>query len=65
LAIRIPPELACSDMGVDLEIIRSGDVITIFPSRSSLKDVIAAPRGMAKPDLVERRERIKVPVRHR
>jgi antitoxin VapB len=62
-AVRIPAELAYADMGIDLEITRHGDVITIFPARNSLKHAVAMLRGMPKPTRVEQREPIEVPER--
>ena len=41
-AVRIPAEIAYAETDIDLEITRLGDVITIFPARKSLQDVIAA-----------------------
>ena len=62
-AVRIPAELAFADTQVDLEIIRMGDVITIYPARTSLKDMVAALRLLPKPPEVEEREPIEVPLR--
>ncbi len=63
-AVRIPAELAYADIDIDLEITRQGDVITIFPARNSLKQVVAALRRMRKPHHVEKREPFEVPERH-
>jgi antitoxin VapB len=62
-AIRIPAELAYPDTDIDLQITRLGDVITIFPARDSMSDIVAALRGMRKPRQVEKRLSIEVPVR--
>ena len=62
-AVMIPAELAYTDMDIDLEITRVGDVITIFPARDSLKNVVAELRRMPKPTRVERRLPLEVPVR--
>jgi antitoxin VapB len=62
-AVRIPAELAYTNTDIDLEITRLGDVITIFPARDSLKDVVAALRRMPKPRRIEKRVPIEVPVR--
>jgi antitoxin VapB len=62
-AVRIPAELAYADTDIELEITRLGDVITIFPARNSLKDVVAALRHMPKPPRIEKREPIEVPLR--
>lgn len=64
-AVRIPAELAYSDTDMDLEISRLGDVITIFPARNSMSEVVAALRRMPKPRSVEKRQPIQVPVRRR
>jgi antitoxin VapB len=64
-AVRIPAELAYADTDLDLEITRLGDVITIFPARNNMSDVVAALRRMPKPGSVEKRQPIDVPVRHR
>jgi antitoxin VapB len=52
-AIRVPSEIAYADMGADLEITRSGDVITIYPARGSLKEAVEILRQMPKPPSVE------------
>ena len=62
-AVRIPSELAYSETGVDLEIFRLGDVITIMPVRSSLRDMVAALRSMPKPSEIEQREAMEFPER--
>lgn len=64
-AIRIPAELAYSETDMDLEISRLGDVITIFPARNSMTEVVAALRRMPKPGRVEKRQPIQVPGRRR
>jgi antitoxin VapB len=64
-AVRIPAELAYADTDLDLEITRLGDVITIFPARNNMSDVVAALRRMSKPRHVEKRQPIEVPVRRR
>ncbi len=64
-AVRIPAELAYTDTDVDLEITRLGDVITIFPARNTMSDVVAALRRMPKPRRVEKRRPIEVPLRRR
>lgn len=64
-AVRIPAELAYADTDIDLEITRLGDVITIFPTRNSLTDAVAALRHMPKPRRVEKRQPIDIPLRRR
>jgi antitoxin VapB len=62
-AVRIPADLAYADIGLDLNITRMGDVITIFPSRGSLKDAVAILRELPKPPEVESRTAIELPER--
>lgn len=57
-AVRIPAELAYADMGQNLKITRTGDVITIYPARESLKDAVAILRDLPKPPDIEVREPI-------
>lgn len=64
-AVRIPAELAYEDTDIDLEITRLGDVITIFPARHDMSDVVAELRRMPKPSRVEKRQPIEVPTRGR
>jgi antitoxin VapB len=64
-AVRIPAELAYADTDIDLQITRLGDVITIFPARTSLKDAVAVLRRMPKPKRAEKRKPIEMRLRHR
>ena len=58
-AVRIPAELAFA-MDTELEITRSGDVITIYPTRGSLKEAVEILRRMNKPDKIESIERTSI-----
>jgi antitoxin VapB len=62
-AVRIPAELAYADTSQDLNIVRMGDVITIYPARRGLREMVALLRAMPKPSAVETREAIEVPER--
>jgi antitoxin VapB len=62
-AVRIPAELAYADTDIDLEITRLGDVITIFPARVGVSDVVTALRSMPKPRHAEKRQPTEIPVR--
>lgn len=62
-AVRIPAEIAYADMDMELEIARSGDVITIYPARGSLKEAVDILRRMPRPATVEQLERTEVPDR--
>ncbi len=62
-AVRIPAEMAFAETETELTITRLGDVITIYPKRSGLKEAIAELRRMPKPASVEVREPIELPDR--
>jgi antitoxin VapB len=64
-AVRIPAELAYADTSAELAISRHGDVITIFPARTGLKEAVAFLREMRRPAEVEKREPIEMPERGR
>ncbi len=59
-AVRIPADIAYADTEAELEITRSGDVITIYPARGSLKDAIEQLQKMPKPSSVQLIERTLV-----
>lgn len=61
--VQIPADMAYADMAVELEIFRTGDIITIFPERRSLSEAIDPLRRMPRPSSVEPLERIEVPLR--
>jgi antitoxin VapB len=62
-AVRIPAELAYADTDIDLEINRFDDIITIFPARDNMSEIVAALRCMPKPLHIEKRKPIRVPLR--
>ena len=64
-AVRIPADLAYPDLDQELTITRSGDVITIYPTRAGLKQMVAALRRLPKPARIEPREPIEMPDRGR
>jgi antitoxin VapB len=61
-AIRIPRSLAFGE-GAELVIIRSGDVMTIYPAKMSVTDMVAALEKMPKPPEIERRDEEEIPER--
>jgi antitoxin VapB len=56
-AVRIPAEIAFADMNAELEITRTGDVMTIYPARGNLRQAVELLRRMAKPPYVDEIER--------
>jgi antitoxin VapB len=62
-AVRIPAELAYADTNQELTITRMGDVITIYPTRGSMKEMVDRLRAMPKPTEIEVRDPIETPDR--
>jgi antitoxin VapB len=62
-AVRIPAEMAYADMSQELTITRMGDVITIYPARGSIKEMVAKLRAMPNPSEIELRDPIEMPDR--
>ena len=61
-AVRLPKGVAFGE-DVELLIIRSGDVMTIYPAAGSIADMIADLRALPAPPEVERRDRGDLPER--
>jgi antitoxin VapB len=59
-AVRIPAELAYDSNDMELTIARSGDVITIYPARAGIEDMIAALRALPPVTKLEPVERTQV-----
>jgi len=50
-------------LGVDLTLVRSGDVLTIFPTRPSVADLIETLDRLPKPSEIEERDTDLMPER--
>ena len=61
-AVRLPKEVAFGD-NVELTIVRSGDVMTIYPAATSVMDLIARLRELPVPPAIERRDDEELPER--
>ncbi len=61
-AVRLPRDLAYG-AGVELTLVRSGDVLTIYPSRDSIDDLITALNQLPRPDSIEIRDEDLFPER--
>lgn len=61
-ALRLPRDLA---FGGDVEVtmIRSGDVLTVFPSRGSIQDLVQRLSELPRPNAVEVRDDEPLPER--
>jgi antitoxin VapB len=54
-AVRLPRELAFDD-DVELTVVRSGDVVTMYPVRPPLAEMFARLKQLPKPSYIEQRE---------
>lgn len=61
-ALRLPKDVAFGE-DVELVIVRSGDVLTIYPAGTTVPEMIARLRAMPAPPAVEVRESDGVPER--
>lgn len=61
-AVRLPRDLAFG-ADVELTLVRSGDVLTIYPSRGSISDLVATLNQMPRPDSIEVRDEDLFPER--
>jgi antitoxin VapB len=61
-AVRLPKDVAFG-RDVELTIIRSGDVLTIYPARPSLKDMAARLAALPRPSTIEIRDTEDIPER--
>lgn len=61
-AVRLPKDMAFGP-DVELTLVRSGDVLTIYPKRSSVSDMIRDLRNMPGPSSVEVRDEEPIPER--
>lgn len=61
-ALRLPKDVAYGD-DVDLVIVRSGDVMTIYPAATSIPEMVARLAELPSPDSIERRDDEELPDR--
>ncbi len=59
-AVRLPREVAFG-REVDVTIVRSGDVLTIFPTRPSMVDMMRTLDSLPKPTEIEIRDEEEIP----
>ena len=63
-AIRLPRDVAFGQ-DVELVIVRSGDVMTIYPAAVSISAMIERLRALPTPPAIERRDEEELPERPR
>jgi antitoxin VapB len=61
-AIRLPKDVAFGP-DVELVLVRSGDVLTVYPTSLSIPDMVARLRDLPVPPTVERRDETEIPER--
>jgi len=61
-AVRLPREVAFAD-DLTVTIVRSGDVLTIYPARPPISEMIRKLRALPTPDEVEVRDAEIIPER--
>lgn len=62
-ALRLPKDVAFSE-DTELVIVRSGDVLTIYPAAASIPEMIARLAVLPCPPTVETRDTGELPERH-
>lgn len=63
-AIRLPKDVAFGE-DTELVVVRSGDVMTIYPAATSIPTMIKRLRSLPKPPTVEQRDTEDLPERSR
>lgn len=61
-ALRLPKDVAFGE-DIELVIVRSGDVLTIYPATATIPEMIARLRALPAPPAVEARDADELPER--
>jgi antitoxin VapB len=61
-AVRLPKEIGFGE-GVEVEVVREGDIVTIRRKRMTNRELVEALRRLPKPDSVQEREPFEMPDR--
>ena len=61
-AIRLPRDVAFGE-DVELVIVRSGDVMTIYPAATTIPEMLARLRELPAPSYIEQRDEEELPER--
>jgi antitoxin VapB len=59
-ALRLPREVAFGT-GVELTLVRSGDVLTVYPKRQSIAEMIRRLNALPRPSEIEKRDVEEIP----
>ncbi len=63
-AVRLPKDVAFGE-DVELVIVRSGDVLTLYPAATSIPEMIARLEALPAPPSIEARDEDELPERPR
>jgi antitoxin VapB len=61
-AVRLPKDVAFGE-DIELLIVRSGDVMTIYPAQTTIAEMVERLRAMPAPPEIERRDEEDLPER--
>ncbi len=61
-AVRLPKDVAFGD-DIELVIVRSGDVMTIYPAQMTMAEMVEQLRAMPAPGKIEKRDETLLPER--
>jgi antitoxin VapB len=61
-AVRLPKEIAFGE-NVELVVVRSGDVVTLYPAEKSISEMVARLKAMPAPPSIEKRDEDEIPER--
>jgi antitoxin VapB len=61
-AVRLPKDVAFGE-GVELVVVRSGDVVTLYPAATSIPEMIARLAVLPRPPSIEERDDEELPER--
>lgn len=61
-AVRLPKDVSFGE-DVEVTIVRSGDVLTIFPKRTTVQEMVRRLRTLPGPDRIQQRDEDIVPDR--
>lgn len=62
-AVRLPREVAYGEPGLELEVTRTGDVVTLTPVKGGIKELVRRLRELPAPSYIQAREPFEAPDR--
>lgn len=62
-AVRLPREVAYGQPGLELTVVRSGDVVTLYPAKSDFQQMLERLEALPRPGSVQERPPFEAPLR--